>query len=157
MSDCRALCRSPECISMPALVGAAHCLPSSCCYSAITITNSNIKTTSLPPPPPPPNTLKIISLFRNVQRSNTMGIRENLSCSCKNSSDYDKSYQDIFLHRDSSPSGGLHWLCVLQSNLCSKGSYLYYYRLSPLLSCSLLSPACLNQLIAGRLPWSPVE
>ena len=50
-----------------------------------------------------------------------MGIRENLSFSCKNRSDYDKSYQEIFLHTEATPPGGLTCLCIRQSNLCSSG------------------------------------
>ena len=104
------------------------------------------------PSPPSAYTLKIISLFRNVQRSNTMGIRENLSLSCKNRSDYDKSsYQQIFCHRGHSSRGSCTGF-VSSSLICvATGSYLYYYSLgSPL---SPLSSACLNQLttnIAGN-------
>ena len=90
-------------------VATTHCLPPP--------PNHQLKYKTILPPPP--NTLKIISLFRNVQRSNTMGILENLRLSCKNSCDYDKSYQEIFC-TETSQAGGLLWLCVQQSNLYSQ-------------------------------------
>ena len=100
------------------------------CCPPSAITNSNIKTN----PPPPPDTLKIISLFRNAQRNNTMGIRENLSFSCKNRSDYDKSYQEIFCTQRPLLQGV--WPAFVSGSLIcvAPGSHLYYYSPPCLLS-----------------------